>query len=298
MKLKTIGRLLALALLPGLGVGCASSRNPILASPVSPTAAFVGVDEHIYELAAAGATRNADWTPYTEIIDGVEMTLVPAGCFMMGSAEGGRFEQPVHRVCFEAPFWIDVTEVTQAQFAEFDGQAGRGNHFSDRLTGENLPRESITWTESDAFCRQRGARLPTEAEWEYTARGPDGLVYPWGNELASGDSISAYGPDPATRTGAVGSRSGGVSWVGAFDLSGNVEEWVNDWFSETYYAELAEGAVNPQGPGTGESRVRRGGAWSPMDPLCLRAAFRVGGDNPSVMEANNLGFRCARSYEK
>ncbi|MBN1427240.1 MAG: formylglycine-generating enzyme family protein [Anaerolineae bacterium] len=295
VRFQNVNHLLVLALLIALMSGCTYPSPHVAASPAStPPVA----DEDAYKLAETGVTRNADWIPYTEVIDGVEMALVPAGCFMMGSDDGGRFEQPVHQVCFEEPFWIDMTEVTQTQFERFGGKAGQGNHFSGFLTGEDLPRESITWDESDAFCRQRGVRLPTDAEWEYAARGPDGLVYPWGDAFVPDNVVYAYGPDPATRAREVGSKLGGASWVGALDLTGNVEEWVNDRFSETYYSELPDGAVNPQGPDTGTSRVRRGGGWNPMDPLCLRASFRVGGGNPSRMATNHLGLRCARSYEK
>ena len=296
MRSKTIDSLLALVPILVLMTGCLPGKDIALIFAAGPTATLAAVDEYAYQLAETGVTRNVDWIPHIEIVDGVEMALVPAGCFMMGSEDGGRFEQPVHQVCFDEPFWIDVTEVTQAQFADFGGQAGRGSYFFDLMSGGNLPREGITWIEADAFCQRRGVRLPTEAEWEYAARGPDGLIYPWGNEFAPDKVVYNYGPDPATQTRPVGSKPGGASWTGIFDMSGNVEEWVNDWLSETYYGELDEGVVNPQGPVVGESRVRRGGAWSPMNPLCLRSAFRVGGGNSSVMETNDLGFRCARSY--
>jgi formylglycine-generating enzyme required for sulfatase activity len=105
------------------------------------------------------------------------MALVPAGCFPMGSNDGDFDEQPVHQICFDTPFWIDVTEVTNGQFAALSGQAERSSNWTDA----DRPRETVTWVEADAFCRLRGARLPTEAEWEYAAREPDGLVYPWGN---------------------------------------------------------------------------------------------------------------------
>mgnify|MGYP000591045855 CR=1 FL=1 len=171
-------------------------------------------DERARALAEAGVTRNADWTPYTEEINGVLMALVPAGCFMMGStdeqidyamtlypyAERSQFEdeQPAHEVCFEEPFWIDVYEVTNEQFAAFGGEARRTSY----RTESDRPREQITWTEAAAFCERRGMRLPTEAEWEYAARGPDSLIYPWGNEFVADNAV--YAGNSEDHTWAVG----------------------------------------------------------------------------------------------
>lgn len=227
--------------------------------------------------------QNADWTPVIETFDGVEMVLVPAGCFMMGSEDGDIDERLVHEVCFNAPFWIDRYEVTNGQFAQFDGQAARSSYFS----GDERPCERVTWTEAQAFCDLRGGRLPTEAEWEYTARGPDGLVYPWGNEFVSDNVV--WDGNSGGETAVVGSRPGGVSWVGADDLSGNVWEWVADW----YGGYTAEAQVNPLGAESGEYRVLRGGSWFDDFTSYLRAA------NRSRFVPNysdfNYGFRCVRS---
>jgi formylglycine-generating enzyme required for sulfatase activity len=271
--------------------------------------------EQVRMLAKTGVTTNADWTPYTEEINGVLMALVPAGCFPMGSADEqiayavelfkeGKMdgmgagdpswfadEKPQHKVCFEQPFWIDVTEVTNGQFATFGGQAEFPSHWTDA----DRPREQISWTEADAFCRKRGARLLTEAEWEYAARGPDGLLFPWGNTWDN--SLAVWNLADKDENATVGSKSGGVSWIGAYDLIGNVNEWVNDWSSETYYATLADGAVNPQGPESGTMRGIRGSSYYDENPSFLHAAFRARADPETNSQTRSGGFRCAQSYQ-
>jgi len=227
---------------------------------------------------------NGDWDPFVQAFDDVAMALVPAGCFEIGSEDGGRDERPVHRVCFEEPFWIDRTEVTNGQFAAFNGQAASSSAFS----GDNRPREQITWTEAQAFCESRGARLPSEAEWEYAARGPDRLTYPWGDEFVSDNAI--WDENSGGQTAEVGSLPAGVSWVGTFDMSGNVWEWVADWYSDTYYS--SSPSRNPTGPSTGSYRVLRGGSWLVINYIA-RSSYR--GNNYPDSTDLEFGFRCARS---
>jgi formylglycine-generating enzyme required for sulfatase activity len=225
---------------------------------------------------------------------GVQMALVPAGCFMMGSEDGYGDEQPVHEVCFHEPFWIDVYEVTNEQYGS-----------SGNWSGDDLPRESVDWFEAVAHCESRGARLPTEAEWEYAARGPDGLIYPWGDEfncrLGNFDDETRYnsyiiegrkGCDGFIATAPVGSFPDGASWVGALDMSGNVEEWVADWHDSGYYDRSPRD--NPGGPDSGETRVLRGGSWFDFDANFLRAAFRPFAF--PVGRSDYFGVRCALSY--
>jgi sulfatase modifying factor 1 len=234
---------------------------------------------------------NQDWTPVTRQFDGVEMVQVPPGCFMMGSADGDRNEQPVHQVCFDAPFWMDKTEVTRAMYA---GCVDKGvcteTPASDHSSRDNQPINQVTWLQARDYCTWRGMRLPTEAEWEYTARGPDSLAYPQGNEFVKDDAV--YGAN-SSATAEVGSKPGGASWVGALDMSGNVWEWVADWYDAGYYGTLEDGAINPSGPADGSARVIRGGSFVDSDYF-LRAAARsrLNPDNG----ANDTGFRCARSW--
>ncbi|MBN1121862.1 MAG: SUMF1/EgtB/PvdO family nonheme iron enzyme [Anaerolineae bacterium] len=279
-------------------------------------------------LAKTGVANNIDWKPVSAEKNDVEMVLVPAGCFEMGSIDGDDDEQPVHRVCFDDPYWLDAYEVTNAEFAAFLNSAGsqpEGDEaWFDESAGdahisesggtwsvdggyENHPVVEVTWYGASAYCEWRDARLPTEAEWEFAARGPDGSAYPWGmafdcsrgnfdDETVSDSYTVPAGPacDGYNQTSPVGSFESGASWVGAYDLSGNVWEWVNDWYAAGYYATLANGEVNPQGPGSGEYRGLRGGSWEESYSGYLRAADRYC-ELPATA-INNVGFRCARSY--
>jgi formylglycine-generating enzyme required for sulfatase activity len=229
-------------------------------------------------LAVTGVSANPEWSPYTADLNGAAMALVPAGCFMMGSSEGESDERPVHQVCFEVPFWIDVYEVSNR------GYGSAGNWSAD-----DQPRDSLSKAQAAAYCEGRGARLPSEAEWEYAARGPDGLTYPWGDDFAADDVVFADndpgGPAPA------GSRPAGVSWIGAYDLSGNVWEWVSDW----YALYPASPQVNPQGPDSGPREILRGGSWV-YSAFDARASQRFGVD-PGYRNMD-AGFRCVQDWER
>lgn len=247
-------------------------------------------------------TSNADWTPIEREFDGVTMVLVPAGCFDMGSTQYNN-EQPVHEQCFDQPFWIDKYEVTQAQFRRLGGTQANPSGFS----GDEFPVERITWFEARDFCELRDSRLPTEAEWEYAARGPDNLIYPWGNEW-DGTLVNHCDMDCAVEnlgymgtndtdgygfTAPVGSYPAGVSWVGALDMSGNVWEWTSSLY-EAYPYDAEDGHEADTGSRTDVRRVLRSGAWGNYDTGLLRAPFRSW-YGPGYWYYDN-GFRCARSY--
>lgn len=237
------------------------------------------------------ATLDSPWTPYVQAFDNVDMVLVPAGCFMMGQYVYGD-EAPVHEQCFDEPFWIDQTEVTQADFERLGGQKAEANRFD----GENLPVENIDWFEARDYCESRGARLPTEREWEYAARGPDSLTYPWGNEFEEDNAV--FNPNQNEifnlKTSEVGSRSGGVSWVGAFDLSGNVWEWTSSLY-EAYPYDPEDGREDDLGDVTFVYRVVRGGSFS-YPAVWLLAASRKW--HSPDFRAGNVGFRCVRSFSE
>ena len=284
------------------GFRCARSIDSggpgVLSTDTSDVTPTPDAMTHAMTLAEQGVEANADWTPVMDEFDGVEMVLVPVGCFMMGSTdeqidyavnelgaqrEGFTNEQPAHEICINEAFWIDRYEVTQVQFAVFGGQAGYSSYFASA----NRPRENITWFEAQDYCKLRGGRLPTEAEWEYAARGPDSLIYPWGNAFA-GDNLVYNGN--AIVTASVGSRLGGVSWVGAYDLSGNVWEWTNTIYDEYIY-DATDGRESNSDTNT--ARVLRGGSFN-RSAVITRSALRYS-DSPDLA-SSFIGFRCARDY--
>jgi len=241
----------------------------------------------VYALAQAGVTSNDSWTPSIEQFNGISMALVPTGCFMMGSNDGDAHEQPVHEQCFNEPFWIDVTEVTQADFERLDGVKANANGFD----GEQRPVERITWFEARDFCAARGenVRLPTEREWEYAARGVDNLIYPWGDTFVAENVV--YGANSNNSTADVGSRPNGTSWVGALDMSGNVWEWVSSLYLP-YQDDRIWGDNREDGENSTDVRVLRGGSWYYFGYF-LRAQYR-NWFNPDDSYFDD-GFRCARS---
>jgi len=309
--------ILGLMLLIGLLVACGGDTSEAtlnLDQSVSATNTALAFNTQV-EISVAGTqtasvptpvANNADWTPQERDFDGVTMVLVPAGCFMMGSTDAqidvaysafatqygessdGRSyfeaESPQHEQCFDQPFWIDTYEVTQAQFAEFGGQKANANNF----TGNELPVESITWFEARDYCQnQRSGRLPTEREWEYAARGPNNLTYPWGNDFVADNVV--YRENSNSRTAPVGSRPNGASWVGAMDMSGNVREWVSSLYGAYPYNATDESVSD-----NSNARVLRGGSWGD-DLAGVRSVFRYG--NIPAFRYFLVGLRCVRSQE-
>jgi formylglycine-generating enzyme required for sulfatase activity len=251
-------------------------------------------------LAQRGVSENEAWVPVIRRIEGVEMALVPSGCFEMGSTDpqlqdavascdsyyGGigcqedlSNEQPAHQVCISEPYWIDRTPVTNRQVRAYPGRSDLRSGYQD----PSFPRGAVTWQEAGEICAWRGARLPTEAEWEFAARGPDGLVYPFGDTYEI-DKVSLRKISPVP----VGEKPEGASWVGALDMSGGISEWVADW-----YGPYPAGAqTDPPGPGWGEARLARGGNWFAHASFFVRATYR---EVLSPEHATStVGFRCAR----
>jgi formylglycine-generating enzyme required for sulfatase activity len=264
----------------------------------------------------------------TRPADGMVMVYVPGGESRLGSddtevdlalelcnkyystceREWFEGEQPAHTVVLDS-FWMDRTEVTNAEYRRCveaggcttpssSGSDTRSSYYTDAAY-DDYPVVYVSWSQASAYCTWAGARLPTEAEWEYAARGPDGLRYPWGDDydgarLNSCDVNCNYAwadnayEDGYADTAPVGSYADGASWCGALDLAGNVWEWTADYFGE--YS--SERQVNPTGPASGSHRVLRGDAADGTRSVSRNAA-RHGGLPSRTYEYT--GFRCVFS---
>lgn len=267
--------------------------------------------------------------------DGAAMAYVAAGEFVLGTSAAQietwlkdhpmdktqyfSDEQPQCRARLDG-YWIGRTEVTNRQYSLFVHATGHTapDYWDDRRVPaglEDYPVVDVSWEDADAYCRWAGGRLPTETEWEKAARGPDGRIFPWGNDWdskrcrnfelvsnriysaeedflaawpqwVSGRGFAVFTDGPAS----VGSYQTGVSPYGCLDMAGNVAEWCAG-YSETAYTDYAKGGIKALGKAT--ERVLRGGSWADGLHRQLRCAFRL---NPSPVARNIIfGFRCARS---
>jgi len=210
-------------------------------------------------------------------------------------------EQPLHTVTLKA-FWIDKTEVTNQQYA-LCVQAGlcstpvsedsKDPIFFGNPAYNNYPVTYVDWDQANAYCRWANRRLPSEAEWEKAARGPNGQIYPWGdtppNPKLLNYKLQKEGITP------VGSYPEGKSYYGAMDMAGNVMEWVWDYYQNNYYQSKTEWG-DPMGPTSGSYGITKGGAWISHADYRVRSAARYGYDRKTRLGAN--GFRCAVDARK
>lgn len=291
--------------------------TPALPETFTGTPASVCEDAGIPSIVCTGVTANDQWKPLIRAFNQIEMVLVPAGCFQMGNDDGDEEEQPAHLVCINEPFWIDLTEVTVAQFADFlNGQPepvesmepwrafmgafNTGEYETQIELVDSVWRPNywevnhavryVTWVGASDYCAWREARLPTEAEWEYAARGPNGYLYPWGNELV----MENFFISRATMD--VGTIPEGASWVGALDMAAGLFEWTSSLFWPYPYRadDGREAGFAENSTGT---RVFRGSPWyhghEEFDNISATARF----DGPTNYAFWYHGFRCALSID-
>ena len=226
------------------------------------------------------------------------MVEIPAGEFAMGldGVQALEDERPMHRV-WVGSFSMDLHEVTTAQYAAFLAVTNRLAPWQwkavDLSQHSDRPVIGVDWSDADAYCHWKGKRLPTEAEWEKSARGTDGRLYPWGNWVPSKDLANfALGAQFSYSQVLmpVQSYEQGKSPFGLYQMAGNVWEWVQDWYAANYYEVSPE--HNPQGPEQGQFKVLRGGSWSDLPKYLLTyGRFKL----PPETRNSYTGFRCAKS---
>jgi formylglycine-generating enzyme required for sulfatase activity len=279
--------------------------------------------------AASASTSAAVATPPPAVGCPAGMVQIPGGSFFMGSDDGLALEKPAHQVALQ-PYCMDQFEVTVDAYKncsdgghckragttnEWDGIADKERKAFDPLCNVRDPSgkarhpiNCVDWEMADKFCHETGKRLPTEAEWEFAARGPDGRKYPWGDDEPASAHLNACGKecvawglkngidekamyeadDGFANTAPVGSFPKGASRYGIQDVVGNVWEWVADYYGPYKSDEQKD----PKGPAEGTERVIRGGAWNGSFASWVRPTFRYK-DNPSK-RSYGIGFRCAK----
>lgn len=280
--------------------------------------------------AAAVATPSASAAPAATASCPEEMVQIPAGQFFMGSDAKDALanQKPSHNVSVDS-VCMDLYEVTARKYKACS-DAGKCKRaptevefpkltdadrkiYSPLCTGndeEKLdhPINCVTWEMADTYCKANDKRLPTEAEWEFATRGPDGRVYPWGDEAPTAQHLNACdaqcvawgkahhvdmtpldnGDDGYATTAPVGKFPAGRSRFGPYDVVGNVWEWVADWYGDYH----ADAQTNPTGPATGERKVIRGGAFNGGVVDWLHPAFRYA--QVPKAQSHGIGFRCVK----
>jgi len=278
----------------------------------------------VWVASASSRTQTSAPAPQPERAD---MALVPAGDFWMGRSRLWLIDEinwqirermddrPVHRVRLPA-FSIEVHEVTNRDYSAFVDATGRAAPYqwggpTPPPAKSMLPVYNVSWHEAVAYCAWRGRRLPTEAEWEKAARG--GAIdrdYPWGNDYeeeaaipgaappSAGEATLTATPRPSRVKKAHSGSASGPQPVGSFepngfglyDMSGNVWEWVSDWYGLYYYG--VSPIENPQGPADGLYKVIRGGSWADTEPR-LGAVYFRNFASPDE-QSPTIGLRCAQ----
>jgi formylglycine-generating enzyme required for sulfatase activity len=263
-----------------------------------------------------GILRGTIMTPYEEVPEAIEdsqpaesgstaneaplpdeMITIPAGPFVRGTTNGGFDEQPQRTIHLET-FSIDRYEVTNHQYQQFvvatgHRKAGPPSRYAKsigKMRGPNQPVVYVSWDDANEYCRWKGKRLPTEAEWEKAMRGTDARLWPWGNQEKPNGANWARVQDGYDVSARVGSFSTDRSPYGVMDGAGNVMEWVADWYQEAYYKESPD--KDPPSPEFGTFRVMRGGGYTTTG-----ADLRITSRSKMVPDFRDetIGFRCAIS---
>ena len=255
------------------------------------------------------------------------MLLIPAGTFTMGGRENDYAaspdERPLHDVQLDS-FYMDKYEVNLEQYAAFINQQEDNGGLCDTpancvlarqdslfsfldkqdvgdgtiqyfpLGGYgNYPANNISWDGAVAYCDYVNGRLPTEAEWEYAARGEDGRLYPWGDDFPN-ETYAVFNSESFDNLVPVDALPDGASAFGIYGMAGSMWEWTADWYDERYYLESP--LLNPQGSERGLTKVTRGGAW-PFN----NQADRIRSSNRNALAPEQLhsivGFRCVQDVE-
>ena len=262
--------------------------------------ALVGLGAGV--VAAATLSGAASSTISVQAAADLGWVRVPAGTFLMGCVEADTGcldnERPRHEVTFLAPFELMAAEVTVGQYLRFVTDTGYPRPAApDYRQTSRHPVVLLSWDDAVAFCTAAGASLPTEAEWEYAARGGrTGRVYGRDNEMSR--DWANYGADQCC----AGATGGADQWLstapvrsfppnefGLYDMAGNVWEWVGDWLDDDYYG--SSPSIDPPGAATGYARIARGGSWLNF-PAALRTSVRL--PFAQTGQTSNIGVRCAR----
>lgn len=248
---------------------------------------------------AVAAAR--DFSMYRTLVgdDGREMVQVPEGPFTMGSREGDPDEAPEHQIYLKS-YYIDVKEVTQADYERFVKMTKRGKIFIPvfeddiaKILKPELPAMGMSWADADAYCKWAGKRLPSEAEWEKAGRGEAKRRYPWGDEFRTGYANVDGAEDGFPYLAPPGSFEAGRSPYGVYDMTGNVAEWVADAYHEAYYHKTPY--RDPKGPDEGEHKVIRGGSWRETEHNArLTKRFQA----KMWRTDSTIGIRCAKDADE
>lgn len=273
----------------------------VLACAAMPVVAILrGTTVTPYEKPESGTT--ADVESAVESAPGEdpipeEMVTISAGPFVRGTEIGGFDERPQRTIQLDE-FSIDRHEVTNQQYQQFvvatshrkPGLPSRYAKSGAKVRGINQPIVYVSWDDADAYCRWKGKRLPTEAEWEKSMRGTDGRLWPWGDREQPNGANWARVQDGHEASARVGTFQLDKSPYGVMDGAGNVMEWVADWYDETYYKSSPD--LNPPSPEYGTYRVLRGGAYTTTGgDVRITSRSKMMPD----FRDESIGFRCAIS---